>query len=138
MTGHGGVVSKRSGPFWDGIEGRAPVPRAASTLGFEFIGADVERGTIEVAFQATELYDTVGPALLVTLGPEEFQSTLELHVKFLRPVRPSRIVGRGRVLQRDADVAQLEASLIDTSDAVIATATASARVIPLAHASGAV
>jgi hypothetical protein len=53
-------------------------------------------------------------------------------------VRPSRIVGRGRVVQRDADLAQLEASLIDTSDVVIATATATARVIPLAHASGAV
>jgi uncharacterized protein (TIGR00369 family) len=156
MTQHrGGEVPKRSGPFWDGIEGRTPLPRAAATLGFEFIGADVERGTIEVAFQATDaftnpmgnvlgaflaamLYDTVGPALLATLGPEEFQSTLELNVKFLRPVRPSRIVGRGRVVQRDADLAQLEASLIDTSDVVIATATATARVIPLAHASGAV
>ena len=69
----------RSGPFWDGIEGRAPIPPAAATLGFEFIDADVEAGTIEVAFAATEafinpsgdvlgafqaamLYDTVGPA----------------------------------------------------------------------------
>jgi uncharacterized protein (TIGR00369 family) len=155
MTQHRGEPSTRSGPFWDGIEGRAPVPRAAATLGFEFIGADVERGTIEVAFQATDaftnptgnvlgaflaamLYDTVGPALLATLGPDEFQSTLELHVTFLRPVRPSRLVGRGRVVQRDGDLAHLEASLVDASDAVIATATATARVIPLAHASGAV
>jgi hypothetical protein len=30
----------RSGPFWDGIEGRAPVPRAAATLGFQFIKAN--------------------------------------------------------------------------------------------------
>jgi uncharacterized protein (TIGR00369 family) len=138
-----------------GLKGVAPVPRAAATLGLEFIGADVDRGSIEVAFQATDaftnpmgnvlgaflaalLYDTVGPALLATLGPDEFQSTLELNVKFLRPVRPSRLVGRGRVVQRDGDLAHLEASLVDTSDAVIATATATARVIPLAHASGAV
>ena len=26
-------MSKRSGPFWDAIEGRAPMPRAAATLG---------------------------------------------------------------------------------------------------------
>jgi acyl-coenzyme A thioesterase PaaI-like protein len=69
----------RSGPFWDGVEGRARVPQAAATLGFEFVDADVEAGTIEVAFAATEaftnpsgdvlgafqaamLYDTVGPA----------------------------------------------------------------------------
>ena len=30
-------MSGRSGPFWDGVEGRAPMPRAAATLGFEFI-----------------------------------------------------------------------------------------------------
>jgi acyl-coenzyme A thioesterase PaaI-like protein len=88
-------MSKRSGPFWDAVEGRAPVPRAAATLGFEFISADIENGTIELAFAATEdftnpagnvlgafqaamLFDTVGPALLATLAPDEFQSTMSL------------------------------------------------------------
>ena len=54
------------------------MPRAAATLGFEFISADIENGTIELAFAATEdftnpagnvlgafqaamLFDTVGP-----------------------------------------------------------------------------
>jgi hypothetical protein len=46
----------RSGPFWDGVAGRAPIPPAAATLGFEFIDADVEAGTIEVAFAATEAF----------------------------------------------------------------------------------
>jgi hypothetical protein len=79
----------RSGPFWDGVEGRAPVPPAAATLGFEFVGADVEAGTIELALTAREaftnpsgnvlggfvaamLYDTVGPALLATLEPDQW------------------------------------------------------------------
>ena len=61
------------------------MPPAAATLGLEFVGADVEAGTIELAFGATEaftnpagnvlggfvaamLYDTVGPALLATWG----------------------------------------------------------------------
>jgi hypothetical protein len=52
----GGAMSGRSGPFWDGVEGRAPIPPAAATLGFEFIDADVEAGTIEVAFGATEAF----------------------------------------------------------------------------------
>jgi uncharacterized protein (TIGR00369 family) len=133
----------RSGPFWDGIEGRAPIPPAAATLGFEFIDADPEAGTIEVAFAGTEtftnpagnvlgaflaamLFDTVGPALLATLEPDQFQSTLQLNVSFLRPVRP------GRVVHRDGDLAFLEASLADADGAVIATATA--RVIPLSRA----
>ena len=138
-------MSKRSGPFWDAIEGRAPVPRAAATLGFEFISADVENGTIELAFAATEdfsnpagnvlgafqaamLFDTVGPALIATLAPDEFQSTMGLTVSFLRPVRPGRITATGRIVHRDGDLAFLEATLADSAGAMIATATATARL----------
>ena len=104
-------MHKQSGPFWDAVEGRVPLPRAAATLGLEFIDADVDAGTIELAFRGTEdftnptgnvlgafqaamLYDTVGPALLATLAPDQFQSTLQLSVSFLRPLRPGRITGR--------------------------------------------
>jgi len=127
------------------------MPRAAATLGLEFIDADLEARTIELAFAATEaftnpagnvlgafvaamLYDTVGPALLATLEPDQFQSTLELNVNFLRPVRPGRVIGKGRVVHRDGDLAFLEASLLDAEGTLIATATATARVIPLAQA----
>jgi uncharacterized protein (TIGR00369 family) len=144
-------MTGRSGPFWDGIEGRAPMPRAAATLGLEFVGADVGRGTIELAFAGREdftnpagnvlgafvaamLYDTVGPALLATLEPDQFQSTLELHVSFLRPLRPGRVVGKGRVVHRDGDMAFLEASLFDPHGTLVATATAVARVIALDQA----
>jgi uncharacterized protein (TIGR00369 family) len=145
----------RAGLFWDGINGRAPMPRAAATLDFEFVDADVEAGTIEVAFAATEaftnpagnvlgaylaamLYDTVGPALLATLEPDQFQSTLQLNVSFLRPVRPGRILGKGRIVHRDGDLAFLEASLFDAAGAVITTATATARVISRSDAPTAV
>lgn len=145
------AVSRRSGPFWDGIEGRAPMPRAAATLGLEFIHADIEKGTIELAFAATEdftnptgnvlgafvaamLYDTVGPALLATLEPHQFQSTLQINVNFLRPVRPGRVVGKGRVVHRVGDMALLEASLLDPHGTIVATATAIARVIALDQA----
>lgn len=147
-------MGERSGLFWDAVEGRAPMPRAAATLGLEFVDADVDNGTIELAFVATEdftnptgnvlgafvaamLYDTVGPALLATLEPDQFQSTLELNVKFLRPVRPGRIVGKGRVVHRDGDIAFLEASLLDSHDSTIATATATARIIALNRAQSA-
>ena len=53
-------MGKRSGPFWDAIEGRAPMSRAAATLGLKFIDADVENGTIELAFTPTE--DFTNPA----------------------------------------------------------------------------
>jgi uncharacterized protein (TIGR00369 family) len=144
-------MSERSGPFWDAMEGRAPLPRAAATLGMELIDADVETGTIELAFEAREdwtnptgnvlgafvaamLYDTVGPALLATLAPDEFQSTLDISVKFLRPLRPGRAVATGRVVHRDGEIAYLEASLADAGGSTVAIATATARVIPLAEA----
>ena len=141
----------RSGPFWDAVVGRAPMPRAAATLGLEFIDADPDNGTIELAFAAREdftnpadnvlgafvaamLYDPVGPALLATLEPDQFQSTLELNVNFLRPVRPGRVVGKGRVVHRDGDLAFIEASLVGAQGTLIATATATARVIALDRA----
>src|SRR4030095_8382575 len=40
--------------------------------------------------------------------PDQCQSTLELNVNFLRPVRPGRVVGRGRVVYRDGEMAFLE------------------------------
>lgn len=144
-------MSGLSGPFWDGVEGRAPIPPAAAELGFQFVAADVKAGTIEVAFAATEaftnpagnvlggfvaamLYDTVGPALLATLQPDQFQSTRQLNVTFLRPVRPGRVIGKGRIVHRDEDLVFLEASLLDAGGAVIAAATATATVIPLDQA----
>ena len=101
------------------------MPRAAATLGLEVLDADVDEGTIELAFTGTEdftnpagnvlgafqaawgFFDTVGPALLATLEPNQFQSTLELHVQFLRPVRPGRVTARGRVVHAVSDMAYL-------------------------------
>jgi acyl-coenzyme A thioesterase PaaI-like protein len=56
-----------------------------------------------------------------------------LTVHFLRPVRPARVFGRGRVVHRVADLAHLEATLHDGDDEIIATATATARVTPSAR-----
>jgi uncharacterized protein (TIGR00369 family) len=91
-------------------------------------------GNVLGVFLAAMLYDTVGPALLATLEPDQFQSTTAITVTFLRPVRPGRIIGKGRVVHRDGDTAFLEASLVESSGATIATATATARVIPLDEA----
>src|SRR5262245_28927921 len=141
----------RKGPFWDAVEGRVPLPPAAATLGLEFVRFDPESRTIELRFTAPDeftnpsgnvlggflaamLYDTVGPALLATLWPDQFQSTTELTVAFLRPVRPGPIRAVGRVEHRDGKLAYLEAALFDADGMRIASAIATARVIPLAAA----
>jgi uncharacterized protein (TIGR00369 family) len=144
----------REGPFWAAVEGRAPMPRAARTLGLEVVDVDPDQATIELAFTAPEdwtnpagnvlgafvaamLYDTVGPALIATLEPDQFQSTPDLRVQFLRPVRPGRLTGHGRVLRREGDLAFLEAALTDGTGNTIATASATARIIAMHDAAAA-
>jgi len=142
------VWANRTGPFWDGVNGRAPVPAAASALGFEFLGADAESSTIELAFTAgaafttpfgtvlggflaAMLYDTVGPALLAILEPHEFQSTAEFSCRFFRAVRPGRLLAAGRVVHRDGDLAHVQAELRNPDGVRVADATAVCLVIPL-------
>jgi uncharacterized protein (TIGR00369 family) len=135
----------REGPFWDVMEGRVAAPPAAATLGWELVAVDPDAGTIEVAFTATEdflnpfgtvqggflaamLDDTLGPALVATLGPGQSAPTTDLHVQFLRPVSPGRLVGRGRIVRRGRDIGFLAGELLDESGTVVATATATARI----------
>lgn len=154
MTDNTDTATGRHGPFWDAVEGRTPVPPAAATLGAEVLQADTEAGTVEMAFAARQsftnphgevlgaflaamLFDTVGPALLATLGPEEFQSTAQLNVVFLRAVRPGRLLATGRIVQRSGDLALLEATLTTEAGTPVATATAVAQVTPRPSAPGA-
>src|SRR5271155_5623658 len=132
---------ERKGPFWDAIEGRVDLPPATRTLGFELIAVDPDAGTIEVGFRAADTFlnpvgviqggfltamldDTLGPALVATLGPDQFALTADLHVQFPRPARPGRLTGRGRVVRRGQDVAFLAGELRDDSGQIVAAATA--------------
>jgi len=90
------------GPFWDVMEGRVAPPPAAM------------------------LDDTLGPALVATLGPGQFAPTADLHVQFLHPARPGRLTGRGRVVRRGQGVAFLAGELLDDSGQIVATAVATA------------
>lgn len=140
---------QRRGLFWDVQAGRVAPPAAAVTLGWELIAVDPEQGTIEVAFQASERFlnpagtvqggflaamldDTLGPALVATLPEGQFAPTLDLHVQFLRPARPGRLIGRGRVVQRGGEVCYLAGELIapNGKPVAVATATALIRTVP--------
>jgi uncharacterized protein (TIGR00369 family) len=139
-------TASRSGPFWEFLEGRRAAPPAAATLGWTLSWVAPERGEIEVLFTAVEeftnpvgnvqggfltamLDDTLGPALVATLPDGEFAVTLELKVSFLRPATPGRITGTGRVLHRGGSIAFLAGELRDDDGDVLATGSATARIV---------
>jgi uncharacterized protein (TIGR00369 family) len=74
------------------------------------------------------LDDTLGPALVATLGDGEWAPTIDLHVQFLRPAQPGKLRGRGRVVRRGRDIAFLAGELRNASGESVATATASALI----------
>jgi uncharacterized protein (TIGR00369 family) len=135
----------RQGPFWDVMEGRAEPPPAAALLGWKLVTVDPDSGTIEVSFTATDQFlnpagniqggllaamldDTLGPALVATLGDGEWAPTTDLHVQFLTPASPGELRGHGRVVRRGRDVAFLAGELRDAGGELVATATATAAI----------
>ena len=86
-------------------------------------------GHVQGGFVAAMLDETLGPALATTFEAQEFAPTLELKVSFIRPARPGTLVGTGRVVHRGRSVAFLQGELHDAAGDLIATATATARLV---------
>jgi uncharacterized protein (TIGR00369 family) len=137
---------ERTGPFWDVMEGRKPPPPAAVTLGFKLLEIDPERGEIRVQFEAKPeflnpmgvvqggfvaamLDDTLGPALVCTLPSGHFAPTIELKVNFIRPAPLGVLIGEGRIVSRGGTIAFLSGELRTEQGDLIATATATARIV---------
>jgi acyl-coenzyme A thioesterase PaaI-like protein len=138
----------RSGPFWDMIEGRAPMPPVARLLGWTLLSIDPERGEIRVRFEATTdflkpcrygagrdpLRDARrhdGPRCRRSARRQSLTQTLELKTSFYRPARPGPIIGFGRVAHRGRELVFLEGTLSDGEGKSLAAATSTARVIEL-------
>lgn len=124
---------------------RLPKPPAARLLGWKLIACDPEAGTIEVEFNGKEeftnpmgniqggllaamLDDTLGPAVFAMHDGRRFGSTIDLHVHYLRPVKPGIIKTTGRVRKDGKHVAFLEGELYDAAGRLCATARASAQL----------
>jgi uncharacterized protein (TIGR00369 family) len=140
------MTAKREGYFWDVMEGRKAAPPAAELLGFKLLDVDPEVGRIRVQFDAKPQFtnpigdiqggflaamldDTLGPALVATLSATEFAPTLELKVNFIRPARPGILIGEGRIVSRGRTIAFLAGELTNDEGELVATATATARIV---------
>jgi uncharacterized protein (TIGR00369 family) len=142
------MSTDREGPFWDVMQGRAAPPPAATTLGFKLLDIDPDQGTIRVQFDAkleftnpignvqggflaAMLDDTLGPALVATLPKDQFAPTIELKVNFIRPAKPGRLIGSARIVARGGTIAFLAGELTTEAGELIATATATARIVKM-------
>ena len=122
------------------------MPPAVTLLGYSLLSVDPERGEAEVEFLGrpefrnllggiqggfvTAMLDAAASsAVLAQLRPDQFAPTLELKTSFLRPVPTGRLVGRGRVVHRGRSIAFLEATLHGPDDLLLASATATVRIV---------
>lgn len=136
----------RRGPFWDFLAGKVPAPPAAELLGWKLLDVDPDAGTIRVEFEgkreflnpigtiqggilAAMLDDTMGPALVCTLEPGQFAPTLQLQISFHRPAYPGRLVCEGRVVHRGGNIGFVEGKLFDGEGRLLASATATAKIV---------
>jgi len=125
-------------------DGKLPPPRVAATLGMVITKVSAEDGVVEADFEgkpeftnpvgnvqggilAAMLDDTMGPALACQLRAGEFAPTLNLSISFLKPAKPGRLRGIGRVVRRGRDVCNLSGELYQ-GDELVATATATALI----------
>jgi uncharacterized protein (TIGR00369 family) len=123
-----------------------PAPPCARLLGWKVLAAKPKEGWIKVGFDArweftnpagyvqggflaAMLDDTMGPAVFVMTEGKFFPPTIDMHISFLSPTRPGRLVGEGRVVQLGKSIAFMEGVLFDAAGHAVARATASARLV---------
>ncbi|MGH6956260.1 MAG: PaaI family thioesterase [Caulobacteraceae bacterium] len=126
-----------------------PLPKSGSATfhAQRLIEADPERGTVRLEFTAPEaatnpagfvqggmlaamLDDTMGPAIWTMTGGALLPVTIDMSVSYFRGVRPSRLIGEGRVVHMGKTIAFLEAQISSADGAVVARATSSVRLVP--------
>jgi uncharacterized protein (TIGR00369 family) len=135
----------RSGPLWDMIEGRSPLPAASRLLGWKLLTLDPAHGAIRVEFAAVPdftnligtiqggiitamLDDAMGPVATAFLGGHHMAPTVELKTSFMRPATVGSVFVEAKVVHRGHDILFLEGAARDEEDKLIATATATARI----------
>jgi uncharacterized protein (TIGR00369 family) len=123
-------------------------PACAEHLGWTLLDYDAKAGWAKMSFEARPeflnpagfvqggfvtamLDDTMGPAVMLATEGRSYTVTTNLNVNFIAPARAGKFTGEGRIVQLGKTIAFLEATLRDASGTLVATATSSARLIPV-------
>jgi len=82
------------------------------------------------------LDEAVGGAQLATLDPGHFTPTLEFKVRSIHPATPGPIIATARVVDKGASIAFLSGELSTPQGQLLATATATARIVKVGLSDG--
>jgi uncharacterized protein (TIGR00369 family) len=127
-----------------------PRPPCAELLGWRLLDARPKEGWIRLGFEgkpefcnpagfiqggmlSAMLDDTMGPAVLVMSEGRLYTTTICMTVNFLSPARPGPIVAEAKVTQLGRTIAFVEARLMAEDGTVLATASASERLLETAR-----
>ena len=127
------------------------LPPSAKLLGWHLLDARPKEGWVKVGFDgraefcnpagfvqggllAAMLDDTMGPAVFVMTDGRLYTATITMTVNFLAPAKVGRIVGEATVTQLGKTVAFVEGRLTADDGTLLATSTASARLVETAKA----
>ena len=117
------------------IRGTVPPPPVAKLVGFEFLS--IELGRSEFALEAgpqhanpmgtmhggivCDLADAaLGTAMASTLEDDETYTTLDLTVKFLKPVWNTRLRAVAKLVKRTRSLGLIECDVTDASGSIVA------------------
>lgn len=121
-------------------------PPAAVLLGWKLLDLNVEERTIKLAFEAKPeflnpmgniqggilaamLDDAMGPLVAAVTNGETFGTTIDLNVKFIRPVRPGPVTATAHLTSMGQRIAFLEGKLFDSNEKLCARGMASALLV---------
>jgi uncharacterized protein (TIGR00369 family) len=128
---------------------RLEVPPCSRLLGWRLLDARPEQGWVRIGFDGKPefcnpagfiqggiltamLDDSMGPAVFIMTEGKLYTATISMTVNFLAPAKPGPIVGEADVTQIGKTIAFVEARLTAQDGVVLATSTASARLVETA------
>jgi uncharacterized protein (TIGR00369 family) len=126
-------------------------PPSSKLLGWHLLDARPKDGWIRIGFDgkaefcnpagfvqggilSAMLDDTMGPAVFVMTDGKLYTATITMTVNFLAPAKPGPIIGEADVRQLGKTIAFVEGKLMAADGMLLATSSASARLVETAKA----
>lgn len=110
------------------VDAEAGVARLSFEPGPEFFDA---RGHLAGGFQTAMIDEATAVAAVSFRRFEQLVPTVAMKTSFIRPLAPGQMVAEGRVLEDCGQVVFLEGVLRDAAGRICASASATARYVPV-------